>query len=228
MIDLQERILAKYGRPEEYLIDRYTPNFFDYYIDIGTRGVVNPWHINYIGSDSPRTKCFGYEPDLPYFKELVSAVDAKGLSNVYLHSEGFGTGKEIKTPQGTGGTVTLSEIFNEYELDPSETWAIKFDCEGAEYALLEKECEPCVDILKQADHISLEFHVAGGGSNFFTVNNQLPSSFEKGESWMFENFSDSHEIFLTSYEERLKLKTYVLLSDKIMSLTDSLFWKELL
>ena len=213
MIDISHQILSRYGRPEEYLIDHYPTNYFDYYIDIGTRGVKNPWHINNIAKTNPKTSCLGYEPDTPYYYELTNAIEKEQITNAIVHHQGFGTGAEIKTPQGSIGTVTLSQIFDKYNLNPSQTWAIKFDCEGGEYALFTEECRECVDILKQADHISLEFHTSKAGKNFFTTNNNLPQSFDRSEEWMKKNFT--HFGVLTSKEQGLR--TYVLLSDKLVA-----------
>jgi len=220
------KILQAYGRQEEYLTNHYPHNYFDFFIDIGTRGIKNPWHINHMAINNPETLFLGYEPDLPYYNELVEST--KDLKNVKMHREGFGTGKQMNTPQGPNQTVSLTDIFTKNILDCNSTWAIKFDCEGGEYALMEDECRGCVELMKKADHIALEFHIQGGGRNFFTEKNNLPSSFDGSEEWMIKNFSESHDIFLTSYEKRLGLKTFVLLSSKIVSSVDSLFWKDLL
>ena len=230
---IENQILLRYERPEEYLTNHYPKNYFDFFIDVGARGIKNPWHINHMALANPETLFLGYEPDLPYYNELVEST--KDLKNVKMHREGFGTGKQMNTPQGPNQTVSLTDIFTKNTLDCNSTWAIKFDCEGGEYALMEDECRGCVELMKKADHISLEFHIQGAQykgwerPNFFIATNRsLPRSFVGPEEWMMQNFSESHDIFLTSYDQRLALKTFVLLSNKIMSSVDSLFWKDLL
>ena len=53
--NIENKIKEKYNSEEEYLINRYPKNYFDYYIDIGTRGVNHPWHINNIAKNNPKT-----------------------------------------------------------------------------------------------------------------------------------------------------------------------------
>lgn len=225
--DISKKILMKYGGPEEYLTDKYPSDYFSYFIDIGTRGIFNPWHINHIAANNPNMLCLGYEPDYPFYEELIQEVERRKLSNVNIHPEGFGTGERIATPQGRSLTVTLKDIFEKYKLDPALLWMFKIDAEGAEYALLKDECRDCVKILQQADHIAIEFHTSEHPyGNFFTAAYNLPSSFEVGENWLHNTFEDTHTILLTSAEPGLK--TYVLLSDRIITDAKNLFWKDLL
>ena len=69
--DISKKILMKYGGPEEYLTDKYPSDYFSYFIDIGTRGIFNPWHINHIAANNPNMLCLGYEPDYPFYEELI-------------------------------------------------------------------------------------------------------------------------------------------------------------
>ena len=220
--DISDKILNLYNRSEEYLTDHYPQNYFDFYVDIGARGINNPWHINKLAENNPKTICIGYEPDVPYFKELKNHTT--NLDNVYINKEGFGVG-DIKIPDGTCDSVSLSDIVNKYEIDIDSNWSVKFDCEGCEYFLLDNESD--IEILKKANHIAVEFHTTEHPTgNFFTSVNTLPDSHDYSEMWMDLNFTNTHSIFLTSKENGLR--TYVLLSEKIMSEKDELFLKDLL
>jgi len=229
------------GRPEEYLISRYPKNYFDFYVDIGARGVKNPWHVNFIAEDNPDTLCVAYEPDIPYYEELLSTINKSEIKNLQVNKVGFGTGEKIKIPASLEekdylkkwnevDTVTLTDIFNEYNLNSDDRWAIKIDCEGGEYSLLREECAQCVDTLKSASHIAIEFHNLNSAkrNNFFSMHNLLPLNFEVVEYWIDEVFSETHEIFLTSDEPYNGLRTYVMLSKDIVSQKNNLFWKELI
>ena len=55
----------------------------------------------------------------------------------------------------------------------------------------------------------------------------LPNNFNVAEEWIQTVFSETHTIFLTTNKKR-GLRTYVLLSEKIMSEKDELFLKDLL
>ena len=145
--DIQDKILKKYNRPEEYLTNHYPPNYFDFFIDIGSRGITNPWHLNFIAKNNPDTLCLGYEPDLPYYKELVEKVRDDDLTNVKVHSEAFGIGNSIKipgeqippcqrcglnrTPSRLAPTVTVKDIFEKYKLDSrfvdGSMWRVRRD-----------------------------------------------------------------------------------------------------
>tara|TARA_R100000008_G_scaffold86540_1_gene80066 strand:- start:300 stop:1052 length:753 start_codon:yes stop_codon:yes gene_type:complete len=226
VFDIRDKIVQEYGRPEEYLTEKYPSNYFDYFIDIGARGIVNPWHLNFIAKASPNTLCIGYEPDIPYYEELREEIEKEKISNAKVHPEGFGTGEPMMTPQGSSKTVTIKEVFENYNLDPSKRWSFKIDCEGGEYALLDPRCSDCVELLKQADHLALEFHTRDAGQNFFTGTNILPATFDKGQLWMMETFANTHRVFLTSAEPGLR--TFVLLSETILSEMDDLFWNDIL
>jgi hypothetical protein len=223
IISIADKIFEKYKRQEEYLVNHYPENYFNFCIDIGTRGIKHPWHIHEMAKKSPETLHIGYEPDVPFFHELER--ETKSLENVRLSKEGYGKGS-IKIPDGTCCSVSLSDIVDQYELDIDSNWSIKFDCEGCEYFLLDNE--PDIEILKKANHISLEFHSQDAGKNFFiSSSNMLPNNFNVAEEWIQTVFSETHTIFLTTNKKR-GLRTYVLLSEKIMSEKDELFLKDLL
>ena len=226
ILDIRKAVTDKYGFQEEYLTNHYPSNYFDYFIDVGTRGTFNPWHINNIGKNNPDTTCLGFEPDLPYYRELVDEINKENLNNVFLHPEGFGSGGKIPTPQGDAATVTLSQILNKYKIDPDKKWMIKFDCEGCEYALMEPKSSEDVELLKKADHIAFEIHDNGCGKNFFTTNNPLPNNLTFIEDWMDDTFSETHTTFLTCIDPGCK--TYILLSNRLMEETKDLFWKEII
>ena len=219
---IQNKIKETYNRHEEYLTDHYPKNYFNYHIDIGARGVSQPWHINNVAEANPNTICIGYEPDLPYYEELKK--HAERLHNLTMSSCGFSSQKSIQIPNGNAQTVTLKDIILENNIDIDSRWAIKFDCEGCEYCLLKEESN--IDILKKASHIALEFHNVKMGGNFFKHKYDLPSSFDYGETWMNDNFKETHSIFLTSKEDGLR--TYVLISQEVMNEKDNLFWSSLL
>ena len=228
---IEEKIKQKYKRQEEYLIDRYPENYFDYYIDIGARGCSSPWHINNIAKANPETICVGYEPDLPYYKELADEV--KKVNNLRMYPYGFSYGKSIPIPAGNAKGISLENIILDNDIDIDSRWSIKFDCEGCEYSLLREES--CVDILNKASHMALEFHNKKMGGNFFKNKYDLRDTFKDCEQWMNDNFSDSHSIFLTSKgffgkrgDEVEGLRTYVLISQEIMDEKDNLFWRNLL
>jgi len=229
------------GRSEEYLIDRYPKNYFDFYIDVGARGISNPWHVNSIAEKNTNTLCVAYEPDVPYYKELVEAAEQQQLSNLHVEKLGFGTGEKIKIPASLEErdytkkweeveTATLVNIFDKYDLKGDKSWAIKIDCEGGEYALWKEECKESVEILKTADHIAIEFHNLNSRkyNNFFSIHNPLPLNFQMVEYWINGVFSSTHDIFLTSDEPYNGLRTYVMLSKDVLSQKDELFWKEIL
>jgi len=221
IVDIADKILEIYKRPEEYLVDHYPENYFDFYIDIGARGIKHPWHMNTLAKNNPETTCIGYEPDGPYYEELNNAT--KTLENVHMNKAGYGTGT-IPVPDGVCCTVSLSDIISEYGLDVDSNWAIKFDCEGCEYSLFELEGD--IDILKKANHIALEFHTNGRYENFFTRVNNLPNNFNDVETWLKEEFDETHKVFLTGND--CNLRTYVLVDNVIMSDANDLFWNELL
>ena len=228
--NIQKAIEEKYHTTEEYLTDRYPQNYFNYFIDVGTRGIISPWHINYIGKNNPETLCFGYEPDVPYYDQLKK--ETKDLSNVKVYPHGFSHNKSIQIPGGKTKGVTLKDIITDNNIDVDSRWMIKFDCEGCEYCLLKEDYN--IDILKKASHIALEFHNTEMGGNFFKNKYALPDSFNVCENWMTNNFIDSHSIFLTSIglfgsPSRVEgVRTYVLISQEIMDEKDNLFWKNLL
>ena len=229
--NIENKIKKIYNRPEEYLIDRYPKNYFDYYIDIGARGCSSSWHINNIAKAHPQTMCVGYEPDLPYYKELEDEV--KKVNNLRMYPYGLSYGKSVEIPAGNAKAVKLEDIILDNNIDINSRWSIKFDCEGCEYCLLKQDS--CVDILNKASHIALEFHNKKMGGNFFKNKYDLRDTFKDCEEWMNDNFSDSHSIFLTSKgffgmpgSEVEGLRTYVLISQEIMEEKDSLFWRHLL
>ena len=219
---IEEKIISKYKLPREYLTNYYPANYFDYYIDVGARGIKNPWHLHKMGMNNPKTLCFGYEPDLPWFEELKREVE--NLDNVKLYPHGFSSKSSIVIPDGTANTVDLKDIISQHNINLDSRWMIKFDCEGCEYFLLEQRYN--VDILKKASHIALEFHSVNVSQNFFTDKYNYPDSFKLGESWMNDNFSDTHSIFVTSQERGMR--TYILLAQNIMDEKDNLFLKDLL
>tara|TARA_R110002020_G_scaffold72542_7_gene186658 strand:+ start:3581 stop:4303 length:723 start_codon:yes stop_codon:yes gene_type:complete len=237
--DISEKIENKYNRPEEYLTNHYPKNYFDYFIDIGSRGVTNPWHLNHIAESNPKTVCYGYEPDVPYFDELIDVVEKGNITNVIMSDKAFGTGQKINIPYSTDeflydkvwntiDTLTLEDIFEEHNLDSDKNWAFKIDCEGGEYSLLTDKCKSSVEILKKASHIAFEFHTTESRkrNNFFSLHNHLPHDFSVGENWMLDTFSDTHNLYTTSKEPGLR--TYVLISDKISKNKNKLFWKDLI
>lgn len=221
IIDISENILKQYGFPEEYLTNHYPIDYFDFYIDIGARGIISPWHVNHIATRNPNTTCVAYEPDVPYIEELKSA--SKDLPNCFCNGLGYGSDK-IRIPDGVCDCISLSSIVDEYKLDINRNWSIKFDCEGCEYSLLQNESD--IEIVKKASHIALEFHTNSAGKNFFTSSNELPQSFDGCSEWLESVFSDTHKIFLTSQDPGLK--TYVLVSDTILLEKEQLFWKDLI
>ena len=233
--DIRKAVTEMYGTPEEYLTNHYPANYFDYFLDLGTRGTFNPWHINFIAKENPDTMCLGFEPDIPYYNELLyecgqaewpGKEKKEELINVFLHPEGFGTGENIPTPQGFAKTKSLKQIFENYELDPDRRWMVKFDCEGCEYALMEPGSSEDVEILKKADHIAFEIHDKGCGKNYFTENNPLPDTLIAVEQWLDKTFSETHTTFLTCIDNGCK--TYVLLSNRIMEESEDLFWKDII
>tara|TARA_R100001015_G_C4631134_1_gene193404 strand:- start:2878 stop:3549 length:672 start_codon:yes stop_codon:yes gene_type:complete len=222
IIDISENVLKKYGFPEEYLTNHYPVDYFDFYIDIGARGIISAWHVNHIGARNPNTTCVAYEPDVPYIEELKSTC--KDLPNCFCSGLGYGSDK-IKIPNGECDCTSLSSIFDEHKFNVNDNWSIKFDCEGCEYSLKNNPTD--MEIIKNASHIALEFHSNEHPTgNFFTSVNELPQTFDGNDVWLESEFSDTHKIFLTSKEPGLR--TYVLISNHIFSDKENLFWKDLI
>ena len=233
--DIEKKIYKYAGRIEEYLLNRYPKDYFSFYIDIGSRGNFNPWHLNYLAKDNPKTKYYGFEPDLPYYQELVDCKKSENLDNIVMSKKGFGTGAPIKTPYGEQETVTITKIIEENKLSANDRWALKIDCEGGEYCLMKEECKPCVELMKACSHIAIEFHLetCRTSNNFWTTNqNRMPTDISYVEKWLEDNFSDSHKIYLTDQSrpppETQGLYTYVIVKNEVMEQRDSLFWSELL
>jgi len=233
--DIEKKIHKYTGGLEEYLINRYPKNYFSFYIDIGSRGIVHPWHLNFLAKENVGTQYYGFEPDLPYYQDLVNCKQNDGLDNLKMSEKGFGTGEPIRTPYGEQETVTISDIFTENNLSPTDRWAIKIDCEGGEYCLMTKTCDPCVDILKQCSHIAIEFHLESSKTpnNFWTKNQKsMPKNISDIEGWLSETFSSSHVIYLTDQSkpppETQGLYTYVIVRKDVLEEKETLFWSDLL
>ena len=127
---------------------------------------------------------------------------------------------------GSVDTVSLSDIIDENNIDTNSRWAIKIDCEGCEYDLLQDWDD--VQILKKATHISIEVHTTNAGVNFFTTINEskIQPTFYNSEKWLRDYFANTHEGFLTSDDGGLR--TYVFINKNVVEHKDELFWKNLL
>ncbi len=87
---------------------------------------------------------------------------------------------------------TLEEIFLLYDVDVHQPYAIKMDCEGCERFLLENEED--LYYMKNATLFGAEFHFFGCD---FDGTPRAESS-KPGEfaHWIYDNFSDTHDIFI--------------------------------
>ena len=228
IVDISQKKNEVYGIKNDYLTNLYPENHFDFHLDIGARGVKNPWHMHFLSHRSPSTMHIGYECDIPYYQEIQDIITNEQLENAKMYSEGFGDGSEIQTPQGKSKTITLKEIVERDDLNLDNTWCFKMDCEGCEYSMFgDTDTE---NILKKADHIALETHygsVIQRTNNFWHRVNEYPTE-SLVETWMTDVFSDTHKIFVMDDQKSLGLNTHVLISNETYENANDLFWKNLL
>ena len=213
----------------DYLTDLYPSNYFNFHLDIGARGIVNPWHLHFLSEKSPETIHIGYECDIPYYEEIKTIIEDNEISNAKIYSEPFGDGKTVTTPQGEFKSIRLNEIVDRDALNIDDNWCFKIDCEGCEYSLFgDSESE---EILKKANHLAIETHfgsVVERTNNFWHRVNEYPTE-SIVESWLNDVFSETHKIFMTDDDSRgLGLKTHVLISNETYDDMNNLFWKDVL
>jgi hypothetical protein len=204
----------------EYLNNKYPKDFFNFVLDIGSRGINHTWHIPKMAQSNPNTKFIGFEVDIPYCDEIKEMCKNMSLTNVKMTTEGFGKG-EIPTPQGQTKCLDLIEIFERYNLDKNQTWHFKCDAEGSEHYLL--NCDKSINILKYCTHIAFELHhPACKGYNFFITNRTTPSFKTKDYwfNWLYENFKETHELIQTAHPmcggDSEGLSTIVLVKKEIL------------
>lgn len=208
----------------EYLVETYPSNYFDFFIDIGARGIKHPWHVHNIAKNNPNTTIVALEPDVPYCKEIAEKKEELGLDNLHILPVGFGDGERISIPDGSTDTIDLPGILNAYGLDINKKWAFKIDCEGCEKHIMNDES---VDILKQCDHFAIEFHGVNCGANYFTDKYGLLENMFEGESWLTTNFDSSHEMFITGIDPGLT--SYIMVNREILNSENRPeFWNSIL
>jgi len=103
------------------------------------------------------------------------------------------------------GTLSISQIVTEFEIDLDKRCFFKCDCEGGERFLLDSES---TSLLRQFCYLGIEVH--------FRPQSDRESVFQKfpewGEydSWIRDSFSRSHRILYHKSRRRSGLGTYVL------------------
>ena len=191
---------------EEYGLNDAPRNSYHFYIDIGARIVPDSGDltINEIAIRNPRTACIGYEPDLFHYRVLKEYY-AYRISNLKVFRKGIG----YSSPEDYD---TLEQIFKRYRIRPEHNTAMKIDCEGVEYDIIEKE----LHILKNIDHLAFEFHTKKTTPNEYLIKNheKLADSVEEIENILEEKFLGTHTIYATGDYSK-DARTYVLKNNTV-------------
>lgn len=190
------------GIKRDYLLLDYPPNSFDYVLDIGG---CSGYFTDGVLEVSPNAQVVVYEPSKDAF-EFISKKFAQN-SNVTLVNKAIGTGEKLyahpdltwssaffsKFKLGGEGieSYLLSDIIQEHGFDFTKPCALKLDCEGGEWSLLE---DPnVIPLMKQFVYIAIEIHFPPRAKNKNTQFNMLPP-WKKFDKWIRSNFSDEFEI----------------------------------
>lgn len=195
---------------------RYPPNYFDYLVNIGA------YHGEFIISFSksnPQTKIIAYEPHIASFQQL--AIKTKDISNIYIINKALGDGsylflketEKVDSPmfvkEDTKSykirSVKFSDIFSDEEIKLDKKAAVAIDCEGGEKFLLNDE--KAENIIRRCEHFSMDVHFArpSGNPNF----SGLPE-WNSYNSWIYDKFSESHNIVYWKSNRRRGHGFYVL------------------
>ena len=181
----------------EYLLDKLTNSYFDYFIDIGGgRGDFSTTLLEI----SPHTKIFIYEPFLEGYLFICDLF--KSSLNIFVFNEALGNGStlylksmprwdqnifEEKDLSGDNVSVlsrTLKSIIDSNKIDLTKRCGIKVDCEGGEWFLV-RDVEN-IDLLKQFSYAAIEVHFKPTG-----LKNPQFKNFpvwQEFNSWIENNF----------------------------------------
>ena len=188
-------------RQDIYKVNTHKDGDIDFIIDIGANiGVFSMM----MRMRHPNAKIIAIEPNLESYEYLLFNINALDID---CEQKAFGNGQKFyyfdKDNALTGNTylhdvdqndqkeciesLTLKDIFEIYNLDMSQNYLLKFDCEGAEkYLIGDSESEK---IIKNSLQTCLEIH-------FKSKTTQYDFFEEYGtyNDWINANFSDTHFI----------------------------------
>ncbi len=190
---------------DPYKIRDCSKDAFDYVIDIGS----NVGQFSLISRILfPNAKIFAYEPcektyqilceNMDGFSDLVLVNKALGYGYplYFKKSRGFSetcTGHSFKS-YNTGGYkvdgISVSDIFEENEIDVQKNVLFKMDCEGGEQCLLGDEYG--CSLLQQCKQVSFEIHYSYKNNVDFkdcpdwdTYNEWVQSTFKKTHNILY-------------------------------------------
>ena len=146
-------------------------------------------------------KIISIEPDKQNYKDLIN-----NLKEFYINCENvaYGDGRDLYLRDNGGGgvqsfedntvnkesylvkSVSLKDIFKNYNLTTDKNYMIKLDCEGGERFLLSGNDN---DIVRNCKHFCMEIHFP---NRTFKQFSEFPS-FNQYDNWT-KLFSDTHRI----------------------------------
>lgn len=85
---------------------------------------------------------------------------------------------------------TLEQIFHDYNIDYCKPYIIKMDCEGCERLLLDNQND--IYYISHAALFTAEFHFFG--HDFDGTPRDESSKYKEFSSWIWDNFSSTHDI----------------------------------
>ncbi len=113
----------------------------------------------------------------------------------------------------TGGykvdSVTLSQVFEQHQIDTQKSIMLKIDCEGGEQYILQDAYK---ELLVACRHIGVEIHYHidwNTSSKFYKNFFDLPS-WEHYNEWIKETFSKTHTITYHCANKKRGLGVYVM------------------
>ncbi len=207
---------------DPYLMKEWNHDFFDTIVDIGANvGVFTLYScMRHSGA-----KVFAYEPCRETFAHLVTTNGF--LSNVKFINEALGDGSSLdfrshksygsvqfhKPEEGEqlGYSIrspSLHDMFVDNRIDKSDNYFVKIDSEGGERFLLEDKQSTAV--LKGSCGSAIELHFPGTKNGDKRDFRMFPP-WEAYNSWIRDNFNDSHDIVYHHSSKRAGYGTYVIL-----------------
>ena len=207
-------------RRDTYLIRDLKQNDIEFIIDIGACLGVFSTYARFL---FPMATIIAIEPEKETYIDLEHNV--KGLY-VTCDNLAYGDGRDLYSTDNGGSGVqqfdntpsndnsykiqsfSLTGILNKHNIKTYENCLIKFDCEGGERFLLDKNDD---EIIRQCRHFCMEIHFP---NETFKQFSHLPS-FTQYNDWI-QSFSDTHDIIYHQSNKRFGVGVYVL--SKIINL----------
>jgi rfaE bifunctional protein nucleotidyltransferase chain/domain len=190
-----------------YNVNSYRDGDIDFIIDIGANiGVFSVM----MRMRHPNARIIAIEPNPESYEYLLSNTNALNIETV---QKAFGNGKELfffdrdgtiisniylhdieqKDQRGRIESLTLKNIFETFNLDMSQNYILKFDCEGAEKYLVEDSDSE--EIIKNSLQTCLEIHFNSGFASF-----DFFEEYNTYNDWINKKLSNSH--FIRYYKSR--------------------------